>query len=127
MIRKQVRIAMALMLGLVVTTWSPAQEEVPPPKKAPTGTKAEQEAKAKAAYREKKAKAKAEADAKAKAAAVDINRASKEELMKVPGITEAYAKAIIANRPYHSKADLVTKKVLPNGTYQSIHKLVAAK
>ena len=101
-----------------------AQEDMNPAPKKPV-PKALQEAKAKA--RAKRLADKAKADAEAKAKAVDINRASKEELMKIPGITGPYADAIVAKRPYKSKADLVTKNAIPNGTYQGIRKLVAAK
>ena len=97
--------------------------EIPAPKKPMP--KALQEAKAKA--REKRIQAKAKADAEAKAKAVDINHASLDELKKIPGITDAYAAAIIAKRPYKSKADLVTHDVIPNGLFQSIRKQVAAR
>jgi competence protein ComEA len=36
----------------------------------------------------------------------DINTASKEELMRAPGIGEEVADEIIRNRPYQSAADL---------------------
>ncbi len=42
----------------------------------------------------------------APASPVDINRASKEELTKVPGIGSATADKIIAKRPYSSVSDL---------------------
>ena len=42
-------------------------------------------------------------------AAVDINSADQKALEALPGIGEAKAKAIIANRPYKTKEDL--KKV----------------
>jgi DNA uptake protein ComE-like DNA-binding protein len=38
---------------------------------------------------------------------VDINSASSEELDKLPGVGTARAKAIIANRPYNGKDDLL--------------------
>jgi len=58
---------------------------------------------------------------------VDINHASKAELLKLPGITPEFAAAIIAKRPFKSKAELVTKNAIPQGTYQNLHSLVAAK
>lgn len=57
---------------------------------------------------------------------VDINHASKEELKKLPGITDAYAGRIIAGRPYLSKANLVTHGIIPDGIYEPIkHRIVA--
>lgn len=102
-----------------------AQEDMPPTKKKRTPTKEEREAKAK--IREQRHKAKAKADGELLAKAVDINHASKTELMKLPGISAEFAAAIIAKRPFKSKAELVTKNAIPQGTYQNLHSLVVAK
>ena len=48
---------------------------------------------------------------------VDINSASKEELKKLPGITDAYADKIIAGRPYPTKAYLITRGIIPYAVY----------
>jgi DNA uptake protein ComE-like DNA-binding protein len=113
-----------LLAAMGSSLWSPAQEEIPTPPKKPV-SKAEHDAKARAVAMKRQAKAKADAEAKAKA--LDINSATKEQLRTLPGITEAYAEAIIAKRPYHSKAELVTKRAIPEGTFQTIRKRVAAK
>ncbi len=60
-------------------------------------------------------------------ALVDINSASKDELDKLPGIGEAYAKKIIDNRPYKRKDELVQKNVIPKATYDKIADKVIAK
>ena len=57
---------------------------------------------------------------------VDINSASKAELMKLSGIGDGQAENIIAGRPYRSKADLVTRKILPEGAYGQIQRNIIA-
>ena len=51
---------------------------------------------------------------------VDLNNASLEELKTLPTVGDAEAKKIIANRPYKSKGELVTKAGLPEGVYQAV-------
>ena len=58
---------------------------------------------------------------------VDINSASKKELMKLPGIKDAEADKIVAGRPYLTKAHLVTHNIIDQGTYESLKYLVVAK
>lgn len=57
---------------------------------------------------------------------VDINSAPASELMTLPDISRAQADKIIANRPYLSKAELVTKNVMPAGPFISLKKRVVA-
>lgn len=58
---------------------------------------------------------------------VDINSASKQELMKLPYVDGATADKIIAGRPYLSKAHLVTRKIIGLGPYQVIAKRIIAR
>ena len=58
---------------------------------------------------------------------VDINSASEKQLKKLPGIGDAEAKRIIANRPYASKVWLVTNGVIGEGPYSNIKHLITAK
>lgn len=58
---------------------------------------------------------------------VDINSAGRAELKTLPGIGDAEADRIIAGRPYLSKAELVTKNVMPEGVYVSLRKQIIAR
>jgi competence protein ComEA len=58
---------------------------------------------------------------------VDINSASSEELDKLPGVGPARAKAIIANRPYNGKDDLIQRKILPANVYNQIKDKIIAR
>jgi len=57
---------------------------------------------------------------------VDINHASLSELQHVPGMTQTWAARIVRFRPYHSKADLLQRGVVPDAVYDRIKDYVIA-
>ena len=58
---------------------------------------------------------------------IDINNASASELKALPGIGDAYSGAIIKNRPYANKRQLLSRKVVPQATYDKISDQIIAK
>ena len=117
--------------------------QVKAPEVAASGTakldpkaKAEAEAKELAKYRaeakaDAKAKAKARIKAKPKAVPpgklVDVNSASKADLMKLPGIGAPEADKIIAGRPYLTKSRLITQDIVSVAIFENISPRIIAK
>ena len=66
------------------------------------------------------------AKAAAKTPKTDLNSASKEDLMKLPGIDDAAADKIIAARPFKTRSELVSKNVVTSTEYAKLRMLVAA-
>lgn len=64
--------------------------------------------------------------AAAKAELLDINSATEVQLKALPGIGDAYAKKIIAGRPYAKKDQLKSKNIIPTATYDKIQDQIIA-
>ena len=59
-------------------------------------------------------------------ARIDINRASVDELLKIPGMTQSWAGRIIRFRPYRTKLDLVDRGVITAKVYDRIKDSIIA-
>ncbi len=116
------------LIGFAGSTLAQKAETKPAPAAAaPAAVAAPVAAKAEPAKTDAKPKV------EAKAELIDINSADKKALMTLPGIGEAYATAIVKNRPYSGKDDLMTasnkgkKAIVPEKTYDGIKDLIIAK
>jgi competence protein ComEA len=58
--------------------------------------------------------------------AINLNKASREDLLSLPGLTEREADRIIAERPFENAHDLVTHHVVPEAEYEKIRDRVIA-
>jgi DNA uptake protein ComE-like DNA-binding protein len=103
-------------------------------KEAPATEKAEEKESPAEEKKETPAQEKAEEKSEAKthhakaAPKIDINSASKEGLMKLPGITDEIAEKIIAGRPFTSTSELHSKNILTSAENNKIKaKVVATK
>ncbi len=57
---------------------------------------------------------------------LNLNAATREELKRLPGVTDEYATKILAARPYTSKTELVLKEIIPTTVYFLIKDQVGA-
>lgn len=99
--RTLVKLLMATLLVLVLTVPVPAAEK-PAVTAAATATSAKVEL-------------------------IDINAATEAQLKTLAGIGDAYAKKIIAGRPYAKKDQLKTKNIIPAATYDKIQDKIVAR
>ena len=60
------------------------------------------------------------------AARVDINHATLEQLLKVPGMTRSWAQRIVRFKLYRTKQDLVDLGVVPDEVYNRIRDCIIA-
>lgn len=58
---------------------------------------------------------------------IDINHATEDQLMKVPGMTRSWAGRIIRFRPYRVKGDLMEMGVVPDYFFDRINDYVIAR
>ena len=58
---------------------------------------------------------------------VDLNNASRDDLMTLEGIGEVRADAIIRARPFRAKTELVERRLIPEALYEKIADKVMAR
>ncbi len=58
---------------------------------------------------------------------LDVNKATKEQLLSLPGMNGESADRIIAGRPYSSSSELVSRRAISQQEYDTIRDKVTAK
>jgi competence protein ComEA len=58
---------------------------------------------------------------------IDLNSASRDDLMTLDGIGEVKADAIIRSRPFRAKTELVERRIVPEALYEKIADKVYAR
>ncbi len=120
--KKTLGILLTLALASLLAT---AQTSTPPEKKSPAQTAATATKKAAVTTKDDVAKA-ADKTADKVTGKLDINIASKDDLMKLEGIGDAISAKIIAGRPYKNKRELLTRKIVNQATYDKISEKIIA-
>jgi len=119
--------AFALLLGAVALAKSPSIQAPSRDQLAASDTSEAHETPAQEKSEEKAEHKVHHRAHKAMKALTDLNSATKEDLMKLPGITDAIADQIIAARPLKSKGELLSKKLVTKSEYRKIRSKVSAK
>jgi competence protein ComEA len=58
---------------------------------------------------------------------LDLNTATKKQLLSLPGMTSAEADRVITGRPYNEPGEVVTRRIIPKAEYDKIAGQVTAK
>ena len=58
---------------------------------------------------------------------LDVNKASKQQLLNLPGMSAEGADRIIAGRPYSSASELASRRVISQTEYDKIKDQITAK
>jgi DNA uptake protein ComE-like DNA-binding protein len=58
---------------------------------------------------------------------IDLNSASRDDLMSLDGVGEVRADAIIRSRPFKAKTELVERRLMPEALYDKISDKVMAR
>jgi len=58
---------------------------------------------------------------------LDLNFATKEQLLKLPGIGAQDAQKIIDGRPYKTETELVNRNIISQATYDKIASMIVVK
>ena len=58
---------------------------------------------------------------------LDLNTATRDQLLSLPGVTAEEADRVISGRPYSEAGDVVTRRIMPKTEYDKIADRITAK
>jgi DNA uptake protein ComE-like DNA-binding protein len=58
---------------------------------------------------------------------LDLNTATRDQLLSLPGVTMAEVNRVMAGRPYNEPGDVVTRRIMTKAKYEKIADRVTAK
>lgn len=109
---------LSMFVGAAAFAQSDSTKAAEEKKETPAQERAEEKTEAKAAKA---------AHQKAPKMVFDLNSATKEDLTKVPGISDELAEKIIAGRPYKSRGELMSKSILTKAEYAKVRSHLMVK
>jgi len=115
---RSILIASAVALGVGLAPVAQAESPAPAPAKATTAPTSTSHTKSTSAKSSKSSKSTAH---------IDLNSASREQLMTLPGIDAATADKIVEARPFKSKDELHSKGIVSKPEYDKLASHVTAK
>jgi len=125
-ITRATKLASALLLAAGIAwaqeTKAPAVAPVPAPAAAPVVPPVKTKAKAKRAPKPKRTPRHVRPADYSKL--IELNSATKAQLMTLPGVDAGAADRIIAGRPYLLKTNIETRHILPAGSYGALRDLI---
>ena len=113
-------VAMLTFLGLIACAWGCAPNQSPDQIREKTAEATSQ------VTRDAKAMAEGVKEGLSRDKTINLNKASKDDLLTLSGISDHQADRIIAERPYANTHEIVSRRLISQGEYDKIKDRIIA-